>query len=113
LGGITPMLLVPGISRRIPPPNPIPLCEPKDEKTRVRVPKSWPMPPCIVVIPPVIGDKLNDVRVDPIADVARDVKERLLPPPMRYGMKPPKLPAYGTTGLPAAMPAIELLPLAP
>jgi hypothetical protein len=50
------------------------------------------MPPDIEDMPPDIDERLNEVRLVPIAEVSRDGKERL-PPPMRAGMKPPNLPA--------------------
>ena len=48
-----------------------------------------------VPIPLDIGARLNDVRNDSTTELLRVDNERPLPPPllMRYGMKPPKLPA--------------------
>ena len=46
-------------------------------------------------IPVDIGARLNEVRELSITELLRVENERPLPPPllMRYGMKPPKLPA--------------------
>jgi hypothetical protein len=51
-------------------------------------------------------NSLEDARADPITDVLRDEKYSPLPLPlpMRYGMKPPKSPAYGIIGVLVPMP---------
>ncbi len=58
-----------------------------------RVPARKPPGPLdIAVIPPDTGDRLKDVRFDPIAAVGRDWKESAEPPPMRLGMNPSNVP---------------------
>jgi hypothetical protein len=63
-------------------------CELKGRGDMVRGAKPVP-------IPVDIGARLNDVRGDSITELLRVENETPLPPPllMRYGMKPPKLPA--------------------
>jgi hypothetical protein len=43
-------------------------------------------------MPPDSGERLKDVRVDPIVAVERDRKESAEPPPMRLGMNPSNIP---------------------
>jgi hypothetical protein len=43
-------------------------------------------------MPPDAGDRLKDVRFEPIAAVGRERKESELPPPMRDGMNPSNMP---------------------
>jgi hypothetical protein len=51
-----------------------------------------PRPPDIEDIPPDSGDRLKDVRGDPIAAVGRDRKESAEPPSIRLGMNPSNRP---------------------
>jgi hypothetical protein len=70
--------------RDIPPtPTPIP---PNDELPDI---KPWRIPPDVEDI----GRRLNEVRREFIIEVSRLEKDNSAPPPARYGMKPPKLPA--------------------
>ncbi len=57
----------------------------------------------------------NGVRDDSITEFTRDENERPPPAPLaiRYGMKPPKPPAYGTIGLVEPMPAIAVPEVVP
>ena len=68
-----------------------------------------------VRIPLDIGARLNDLRDDSIAVLPRGENESSLPRPlpMRYGINPPKLPAYGIMGLLELMLAIGLSEVAP
>ena len=95
LGGMTlvpPALRIRGMTPRpVPPPRAILPREPRGDMARVpvREPRG---PPDIADIPPVRGDRLKDVRGDPIAAVGRDRKESTEPPPMRLGMNPSNVP---------------------
>jgi hypothetical protein len=104
---------IPVVSRRIPPSSPIDPSVPSAGNERERGPR--PRIPALDIedIPPAIGDRLNDVRLEPIAEDSRDPRERLRPPPREYGMKPPKLPAYGMIAAPRLMPAMAAVDVAP
>ena len=97
LGGITLDLPAPDI-RPMPPPNPVPPLrrippgEPKVAIGRVPVPMPRAVPPDIEDMPPDSGDRLNDVRFDPIVMEGRDRKASSEPPPMRPGMNPSNMP---------------------
>jgi hypothetical protein len=71
-------------------------------------PVSDPMPPRALEvrndrlpdpIPPDMEDRLNDDRTGSIVEFGRG-RNASAPPAMRYGMKPPKPPAYGIRELP-------------
>ena len=88
-------------------PEPSVLPAPKDDAPLVPNPRIEPPP--IDDMPPDNGDRLNDVRIDPMAEAPRVWNERLLPPPARDGMNPPNLPAYGMAPPPIPVPESRLL----
>ena len=98
LGGITPVV------RPVPDIRLIPPEEPKVAIGRERIPLPRAVPPVMVDIPPVIGDKLNDVRYEPIVIVGRDRKAIGEPPPVRPGMNPSNIPPYGMIMEPPPLP---------
>jgi hypothetical protein len=51
-------------------------------------------------IPPDLEDRLNDDRIGSIVEFGRGRNASAPPPAMRYGMKPPKPPAYRIRELP-------------
>jgi hypothetical protein len=51
------------------------------------------MPPVVEDILPEIGARLNEARLESITETLRLEKDKPPPPPIRYGMNPPKLPA--------------------
>jgi hypothetical protein len=55
--------------------------------------KPWRMPLVAENIPPDIGARLNEVRLESITEELRLEKDKPPPPPIRYGRNPPKLPA--------------------
>ena len=71
-----------------PPPNRMASRDPKGASNPVPGPEPIP-------IPLDMGDSRNDVRVDSSTELPRaeNVTALLVPPAMRYGMNPPKLPA--------------------
>jgi hypothetical protein len=78
----------------IPPPRPpARLPTPSVPRLRPTAFEPAPIPPDIEDIPPESGERLNDVRADPIAAVERDRKESSEPPPIRLGMNPSNIPA--------------------
>jgi hypothetical protein len=102
---MTLMLPPPAVRGTNPPIDPILPPDPKK-----RVPGLWlSMSPDREDIRLDIDDRLNELRAEPIAEGPRAGKERLAPPPVRYGMKPPKLPAYGMMRLLLPPPANEPL----
>src|SRR6478735_6264539 len=95
LGGITPVRPPRGIPRIPPrpvaPSTPIASREPSGFEAPVRV-RGRPGPTDIADMPPVMGESLNELRVDPIVVVGRDRKESEDPPPIRLGMNPSNIP---------------------
>jgi hypothetical protein len=100
-GGITPMLRVPLIPFPGAMAPAVANGEGREEPLKL---EPGPRPPDIDDIEPPNGARLNGARPEAIVGVGREGYARPLPPPMRYGMKPPKVPAYGMTGPPADMP---------
>src|SRR5262249_22064671 len=95
LGGMTLVPPIRGI-RRMPPrpvptPRPVVPRVPRDDMARVPA-RNPPGTPDIEDILPVSGDRLKEVRGDPIAAVGRGRKESAEPPPMRLGMNPSNVP---------------------
>ena len=94
LGGMTPPIPPEPPIGRLPEPSRIPPDEPEnDPPIRPRDPDACPIPIPLepADIPSDIDDRLKEDRT-PDGVIERGRKPRLLPPPIRVGMKPPDMP---------------------